>query len=366
MRIILLVLFLFFLGLSSKGETFLVQSFLQDTTEYNKQDDFSLSAFPLAFFLPETGFAFGGAGILVFNIGEEKTFRKSQIQLGVAYTLKNQLLIFVPYELYVKQKLKIYGELGYYRYIYNFYGIGIDSKAENLEIYTANFPRVINTVAYRFQDRYFVGIQNKLDVFEIPSIGPLLANANPTGIQGGILSSLGVSLSYDNRDDIFYPTKGAFVELVAETAGSHTLSSFQYSFFQLDARYFFSVAKNHILGFNAFTGTQLGDSPFFNYFFLSSGKRGRGYNDRRFIDKNIALFQAEYRFPIYKRLTGSMFVSAGTLAPNYADLWGSSFKPSYGAGLRFQLSKKQKSNLRVDVANGLEGLQFYITIGEAF
>jgi len=353
-------------GLTSKGETILFNTYLQDTSSYDKKEDFSLSAFPLAFFLPETGLAFGGAGILVFNIGDEKTFRKSQIQLGAAYTLKRQILIFVPYELYVKQKLKIYGELGYYRYIYNFYGIGIDSRAQDLEIYTANFPRVINTVAYRLREKYFVGIQNKLDLFEIPSTGELLADLEPVGSGGGVLSSLGVSLSFDNRDDIFYPSKGAFVEFVAETSGNHTFSSFDYALFQLDARYFFSIADNHVIGLNAFTGSQLGDSPFFNYFYLSSGKRGRGYNDRRFIDKNIGLIQVEYRYPIYKRLTGTAFASIGTVASAYGDLFRNSYKPSYGAGLRFQLSKKQRSNLRLDLANGQEGIQFYITIGEAF
>lgn len=366
MRIFVLVFFLFLLGLTSKGEAFVVQSYLQDTSEYNKQDDFSLSAFPLAFFLPETGFAFGGAGILVFNVGDQKAFRKSQISLGAAYTLKNQLLIFVPYELYLKQKLKIYGEIGYYRYIYNYFGIGIDSRESDLETYSANFPRIVNTVSYRLNEKYFLGIQNKLDVFEIVQAGELLSDASPTGIEGGILSSIGVSLSYDDRDDIFYPTKGAFIEFVAETAGRHTFSTFDYSLFQLDARYFRSLVKNHIVGVNLYTGSQLGNSPFFNYFFMSSGKRGRGYNDRRFTDKNIALLQAEYRYPIYKRLTGTAFTSVGTVSATYGGLVNSTKKVSYGAGLRYQMSKKQKSNLRLDVARGDEGFQFYITIGEAF
>jgi outer membrane translocation and assembly module TamA len=78
------------------------------------------------------------------------------------------------------------------------------------------------------------------------------------------------------------------------------------------------------------------------------------------------LLQTEYRFPIYKRFKGAAFASVGTLSNAFNDLWGNKKMWSYGAGLRFQLSKKQLSNIRLDVAHSAEGFQFYITIGEAF
>jgi len=104
-----------------------------DTTTYKPKDDLSLSGFPVVFFLPETSLSFGAAGILVFNAGKKKAWRKSQISLGFAYTLKNQILNFVPYELYFKQNWKLNGEVGYYRYFFNYYGIGSDTQEENLE-----------------------------------------------------------------------------------------------------------------------------------------------------------------------------------------------------------------------------------------
>lgn len=337
-----------------------------DTTLYSPKDDFSISAFPLVFYLPETSLAFGGVGITVFNIGKEKAWRKSQVQLGVAYSLKKQILIFTPYELYFRQKWKLNGELGYYRYFYNYYGIGIDSEQEELETYDANFPRFLGTLSYRLTPTFLVGIQYRFDYFDLPRTDSLLTANNPVGIGGGTISSIGVSASYDSRDDIFYPRKGVLANFTAEKSANYTFSNFDYGLIQLDFNYYQTIKGNHILATNFFTGTTLGDSPFFSYYYFSSGKRGRGFNDRRFIDKNMSILQVEYRFPIYKRFRGAAFSSIGSVGNTYSQSFTNRKLWSYGGGLRFQLSKKQMSHIRLDVARSYEGTQFYITIGEAF
>lgn len=339
---------------------------VKDTSYYNPSDDFSISAFPLVFFLPETGLAFGGAGITVFNIGKEKTWRKSSVQLGAAYTLKNQLLIFVPYELYFKENWKVNGELGYYKYFYNFYGIGVHSKISDLEFYDADFPRVIVNVNRRIQKKYFIGTQYRFDNFDVKNTSELLNSLNPEGIQGGVASTIGLTLAYDDRDDIFYPSQGFNIQFLNENSLTTIGSDFSYNLFSLDFSYFKEISKNHIIASNYYTGTTVGESPFFNYYYLSSGKKGRGFNDRRFIDKNINLLQVEYRFPIYKRFRGVAFSSLGTVGSTYSETWTNDRKFAYGLGFRYQLSKKQKSNIRLDLANSYEGFQFYLTIGEAF
>lgn len=78
------------------------------------------------------------------------------------------------------------------------------------------------------------------------------------------------------------------------------------------------------------------------------------------------MLQAEYRFPIYKRLRCAAFTSLSSVGNTYGDIFTNRKIWSYGGGLRFQLSKKQMSHLRLDVAHGFEGFQFYMTIGEAF
>ncbi len=117
---------------------------------------------------------------------------------------------------------------------------------------------------------------------------------------------------------------------------------------------------------NFYTGATIGESPFFTYFYFSSGKKGRGFNDRRFLDRNMSLLQTEYRFGIYKRFRGALFTSIGSVGNTYGESFTNRKLWSYGGGLRYQLSKKQMSHVRLDVAHGFEGIQFYVTIGEAF
>jgi outer membrane protein assembly factor BamA len=338
-----------------------------DTTQYSSKDDLSISGFPIVFYLPETSLSFGAAGLLVFNAGKEKAWRKSQISLGGAYTLKNQILFFLPYELYLKQNWKVNGELGYFRYFFNYYGIGIDSQAENLETYDANFPRLLSTVSYRVTDPLLVGVQYRFDYFDIPRMDSLLTADNPVGAQGGgVTSTIGLSTSYDSRDDIFYPRKGIFATLIAEKSGKFTGADFNYSLIQFDFKHYYTIKEKHTIASNFYTGATIGESPFYNYYYFSSGKRGRGFNDRRFLDKNISMLQVEYRFPIYKRFRGVAFSSIGSVGNTYGESFTNRKLWSYGGGMRFQLSKKQMSHVRLDVARSYEGFQFYVTIGEAF
>jgi outer membrane protein assembly factor BamA len=337
-----------------------------DSSTYHPKEDFSIIGFPLVFYLPETSLAFGGLGITVFNSGKKKAWRKSQIQLGLAYTLKKQFLAFLPFELYFKQNWKLDGELGYYRYFYNYFGIGATSNEKNLERYDANYPRLISTLSYRVNKSFLMGIRYRFDYFDIPFTDSLLTLDNPTGIEGGAISAIGTSFSFDNRDDIFYPSKGWNANLTTEFSSGFTLSDYTYALITLDVNYYQKIADKHILATNIYVGSSFGDLPFYAYYYLSSAKKGRGFNDRRFIDRNIGLLQIEYRFPIYKRLRGTTFTSLGTVSNKFGELFTNRQRWSFGGGLRFQLSKKQLNHIRLDIAGSNEGVQFYVTIGEAF
>lgn len=326
----------------------------------------SISGFPVLFYLPETSLAFGALGTTSFNIGKERSFRPSQVLLSFAYTLKKQVLIFAPYELYYKQKWKMEGELGYYKYFYNYFGVGSNSKKENLETFNADFPRVINTLSYRVIPTSFVGVRVHVDRFTLKNRDSLLLSDSPTGVNGGLLVSAGLTYSLDTRNDIFYPTKGTYVNFISEFSSNRVLSTFDYSLYQVSASHYYTFVPRHILATNITTGTIVGDAPFFSYFYFSSSKLARGHADRRFIDRNLAVIQSEYRFPIYKRLRGVAFAAFGNVGETYGAIFSKNMKLSGGAGLRFQMNKKIMNHLRLDVAGSKEGVQFYLTVGESF
>lgn len=338
----------------------------QDSTQADSTRESSFSGFPVLFYLPETSLAFGALGMSTFNIGKEKSWRPSQVILSFAYTLKNQVLLFAPYELYYRDKWKMEGELGYYKYFYNYYGIGSNSKKANFETFNADFLRFINTLSYRVTPSNFVGVRVHLDAFKLKNRDSLLLAEAPSGLNGGTLFTTGLTYALDTRDNIFYPKKGFYINFISEFSSKQLISEFDYSLFQVSASHYYQFFENHILASNITTGTIVGDAPFFSYLYMSSSKLARGHADRRYIDKNIAVLQTEYRFPIYKRLRGVAFANLGNVGNTYGSIFATNLKLTGGGGLRFQLNKKVMNHLRLDVAGGKEGMQFYLTIGESF
>lgn len=332
--------------------------------------NFKLTALPILFYLPETGLGYGALGIGTFRFkGEAEKSRPSSAQLAISYTTKNQLLIFAPYELYWDdEKWRFLGELGYYKYFYNFYGVGINSAEANFETYEISFPRFRASVLREVLPNISIGLGYELDIFYdlgIEEDGTLEA-ADVIGKEGaGTVSNLGLQAFYDSRDDIFQPTKGFFVQTSVFTALEFLGADFSYSKFSFDARHYQKLKGQHILATNIFVANNGKGAPFFNLNYLGSN-RTRGFNDRRFQDNAELSLVAEYRFPISGRFGGVVFGSSGTVAPDFGSLFSSRYRNAYGGGIRYTINKKDGIRIRIDYGLSEEGGNLYFTIREAF
>lgn len=340
-------------------------------TEVNDSIQYTHSMFPLAFYLPETGLGLGATGITTFRpSNEDATNRPSQFLYSAVYTFKKQLLLFFPYEIYLKEnRHRIKGELGYYRYFYNYYGTGSKSLKEDLETYSVNFPRAEISYAYTRDKIWYYGGGIKFDYFDITEIeaGGLLETLRPIGYLGGTKFNIQLLLVRDNRDNIIAPSKGSYLELAAERNLPGFLSSFDYTKVKLDYRHFHSVRQNWILALRFISSHASAQTPFFDLEYLSSPQRARGFSDRRFIARNISTVQSELRYPIKKRLSGTLFMSANHVSDgDPLEFLEASVKFSYGAGLRFVINKKEQSKIRLDLASGDGTFNIYLTMNEAF
>jgi outer membrane protein assembly factor BamA len=144
-------------------------------------------------------------------------------------------------------------------------------------------------------------------------------------------------------------------------------SDFSYSRYSADMSAYFGVDKEHVVAVQCSTATIHGEPIFYDMLYFGSPRIMRGYQDRRFIDKNMLLLQAEYRFPIFGRIQGAAFYSAGAVAGTYGMLFQKTWQQSFGGGLRIILNKKDRLRLRVDYGRTLhEGGAFYLTVNDAF
>ncbi|HMQ47022.1 MAG TPA: BamA/TamA family outer membrane protein [Saprospiraceae bacterium] len=329
---------------------------------------YSLAAYPVVFYLPETRLGFGGAGIWAFYFPDDDS-RPSQIQTGIAYTLNKQVLLYLPYQVFWDDNRWIAkGELGYYRYFYNYYGIGNQEATDYVEQYEVNYPRFRFNLLYQVLPQFYTGFRYWWDNYQIGSreVGGQLISGTITGGSGGVVSGLGLISIWDTRDHIFYSRKGIVLEATAFWNSKALGSDFNFSRFTIDASSFLSLNTNHILAFNLFAGSIAGEAPFNELMLLGGSKKARGFYEGRFRDKHLALLQIEYRTKLKGRFGAVLFTSVGNVTPDLGHWAWKYNRYNAGAGLRYSLDKKEHINLRLDIGFGQQAIGYYFTIGEAF
>jgi outer membrane protein assembly factor BamA len=338
---------------------------IEDTTQRKN----NIAAFPIVFYLPETNFGFGLASIITYRNGNKNGVKPSQFQVVAVYTLRKQILLYLPYEIYTqKDKNRISGELGFYKYYYNYFGQGNKSKLKDLEIFDVVFPRVEISYLRTIHRKIYVGGQYKYDYFDIRKIetGGLLDKSNIEGKFGGVASTIGLEFLYDTRPELFSPQKGVYFDLKSDISSKYTGADFTYQKIEMDVRKFISTSDRTVLALNLYSGISFGKIPFFKQYYISDGNSLRGYADRRFQDNNMIVLQGEYRFPLYKKFNAVVFGGGALLSPTISSLFNGPIKYSFGPGLRYMLNQQDKINIRADYAFTPEGSNLYLTLKEAF
>lgn len=330
---------------------------------------YKIAGFPVLFYTPETRFGIGAAGICTFNFKKDSlSTPPSSFNLGFTYTQNNQTIVYLPYYLLLKNgNYRLYGELGYNRYSYNFYGIGNDQPKDYVEKYGIEFPRLRITFLKRINKHFYVGPRYAFDNFSLYNLdttGQLIKRDIP-GSKGGYVSGFGAVFVYDNRDNIFYPSRGMYGELVVYRDDKYTGSSFNYTRIALDVAKYFSYREN-ILALNLYSIYSDSDLPFFQMGNLGGMKKMRGFYEGRYRDNNLLVFQAEYRRHLFWQLGFTIFGDIGQVAKRYDQFNDKNWRYTYGGGLRLMIDKKQKVNLRIDVGVGDKKVLPYFTIAEAF
>ena len=107
------------------------------------------------------------------------------------------------------------------------------------------------------------------------------------------------------------------------------------------------------------------DAPFLLLPLLGGADRMRGYRKGRFRDDMLWAAQTEYRLPLFWRFKGTAFTSAGEVAPRVGPTLFENVELAAGLGARFQLTDSGLHG-RLDVAYSRTGVEFYISVGEAF
>jgi hypothetical protein len=335
------------------------------------QNNLTVAVLPLVYYTPETSWAFGLGAVGNFKLGDSalQTY-ESQLVIGTAYTLFDQFLTYSSWRIFSEENRNLFaGEIGWYRYVYFFYGLGNQVQDSDREQFDATFPRLRFDYLRRFKSNFYIGIRYHFDDFEITRIeeNRKLASGTFLGSEGGRVSGLGPMVYFDSRDSQLYPIRGVFAEASFQTFNRSLGSNYQYNRWLVDFRSVHSINQKSVFVWNAYSEFLVGETPFFAMPLVGGNRLLRGLFEGKFRDQNLALIQAEYRYKFLPRWGAVAFSGVGNVFSQENSFQFNQSKFAYGIGGRFQLSKKEKLNLRLDIAHSPnEDLRIYLTFGEAF
>lgn len=193
---------------------------------------------------------------------------------------------------------------------------------------------------------------------------------NKNGITDNFVSSIGLNISFDNRDYVYYPTSGLTFSVRPKLNREWLGSDSDYIDTDFSAAYFYALSENSILAFAIAGGFATGDVPFDGYQGYGVRNSLRGYAPGKYKGRHMIASQVEYRRKIYKRWGAVLFAGSGSIwgnEKNGEESFERNWLPSAGLGARYMVSKEKKINLRLDFAVGVDGNQgLYFGIMEAF
>jgi hypothetical protein len=176
-----------------------------------------------------------------------------------------------------------------------------------------------------------------------------------------------VRLNRETTPNRFYPTSGTLLDFTSnffsEALGSkYTFQSYRFTFNKYG-----SLSKKQVLAYNLFVCGTGGQPPFYGECIYGTSNELRGYTAGRYLDRYMFATQLEYRLSLPKRFGVAGFGGIGEVVPGGGEAFRINYLlPAGGGGLRFQLSKAYRVNLRADFARGKDTWTWSMGVGEAF
>ena len=346
-----------------------------DRAQGRDDDRSPWSVFPVISYSPETSALLGGGAVYTFRADDGRDpngreARRSSIAAISAYSFKSQFFISLSPSVYLDgEAWHAEGGLALRRFPSTFYPIGKHTTADRAEDYTDLGLSALAALTRRLAGSFRTGGQIALYYSKIGDVEPGgdLDRGRVAGSDGGRLAGLGPRMIWDDRDNDFSTRRGGRYSLSATYFGQDWGSEFGVSSYELDARQFFALGGEHVIGAQVYGLANFGNVPFQAMAALGGANKMRGYFEGRFRDLCMFEVQVEYRMHLFWRFGGAIFAGAGDVGRSVDDFAPEDVKVAGGGGLRFALNQDDRVNLRLDAAGAGNGdVNFYVVLGEAF
>jgi outer membrane protein insertion porin family len=234
--------------------------------------------------------------------------------------------------------------------------------------------------------RLRIGLRYQLEWVRRFDIVPSLLTVSPETIVEGseIIARITPAVTLDYRDHVLDPTQGSLHTLSVDLAGVYLGSQVSFVKSRIETAWYLDWLSPVILAVGARVGlagpyANSAALPIEDRFYAGGGSTVRGYPEDKIgpLDalgnptggNALMVFNLEGRFPIWRWLSGVVFMDTGAVTPEISDLGRAAFKTGVGGGLRV---KTPVGPIRLDIGYALNGTQgedrwqLYFGIGQAF
>ena len=183
----------------------------------------------------------------------------------------------------------------------------------------------------------------------------------------GRTNSLTWSHVFDNRDNVYDPTKGKRLSFTGTWAGHGMGGDFDYFKFIAENRLYYKVGRAHVIAVRLMGGIATGDMPYNDLFTLGGADNLRGYEDDEFRGNKMYEATVEYRYPIAKKIQGVVFTDVGNAWGGVENIpwYHENNKLHYSGGIGFRITTPI-GPIRLDYGVGQDGGKFHFSFGGKF
>jgi hypothetical protein len=328
----------------------------------------STSAFPILMYDSDIGFGFGGKGIVKNCLRRDESF--DLILFGSSKGEQWYVFTFSIPDFEIRQgkryPVALDVKLEYDKLLKsNFFGIGNGSQ-DNEHAFPREFVKAEAAVSRAFTEHLIGECAARFAHYNAYGYDPAWGMMSPVvpGAGETSVSAVGVKFRFDTRDSQIHPKRGVKLDVLAEKAIKVLKSDWGYAKARFEASAYRSLFnRNHILAVRFWTQHIAGDAPYEELSKIGDSWTGRGYKADRFLDKAMALASGEYRFPIFRKLGGVVFMDIGRVWPSLSNFGFKKWHSDWGLGLRVYL---ENFVVRLDVGKSREGTRIFFNFGQVF
>lgn len=264
-----------------------------------------------------------------------------------------------------KGRYRIDYHLYFYSFPADFWGIGYemgDNDANKSDMKRWQAQAEVSFL-FRVADNFYIGPMASYDYV----IGKHIER--PELLQGMDQHTwnvgAGVSLVYDNRDNLTNPHRGICLNINQMFRPGFMGNDYAFSttVFRFDA--YQQLGKGTVLAEDIGANLNFGNPSWGMMAELGGTHSMRGYYEGRYRDKHSLEATVELRQHVWKRNGIVVWVGAGTIFPKFSALRSKQILPNAGVGYRWEF--KKNVNVRLDYGFGKSGQSgFLFNINEAF